>query len=117
MYREKLIALRDFLVEEEIPFVFGIYPSHKSVSGERSDLLNWTARMSRGAGIPTYDFWEPLNSSGEPTTVTFLRPIDGHPSPQGYAMAAGYLINELMNEEPIRTLCGQIFQMSNRFLE
>jgi hypothetical protein len=51
--------------------------------------------MAQAAGLPAVNLLPPRQSAGAPTTSLYLLPIDGHPSPRRYAIAAAHLAERL----------------------
>lgn len=105
-YSVALRRLRDSVLERGIVFVFAIYPSHYSVeSPARAELVEWAIRVGVSVNVPTINLLIPLRSSRLPIDPLYLLPLDGHPSPEGYKIAAQFLGTELERLEPIQTLC------------
>ena len=91
-YRTSLDELRASLEEMGVPFIFTIFPSHLSVYRLwESDQLEWLGGAIDEVGIDAVSFLSPMTTDGRTESELYLLPRDGHPSPQGYRVAAEYL--------------------------
>jgi len=99
VYRGDLLALRDTLRARRVPFALAAYPMHFAITRpEKRGQLEWLSETSTAAGITMINLLAPLFRSGLPLDSLYLLPYDGHPSPQGYAVAASYLADRLVSE-------------------
>jgi lysophospholipase L1-like esterase len=107
-YTEALIALRDRLRVQEVGFVLALFPSHLSLrKGGSTEQLEWLTRVGGDAGITTVNLLGPMRESGQPLERLYLLPHDGHPSADGYAVAARFLANALRRGDGLKKSCAQ----------
>ncbi len=100
------MRLRSQLAAANVPLVFAIYPSHLTVYHLwASDQIAWVRTMADSIGIPTIDFTAALRSDGRPKEALYLLPLDGHPSPAGYALTAYVLSNGIDSLPVLRARC------------
>jgi lysophospholipase L1-like esterase len=105
-YRQAFVALRDTLNGRGIPFTLAAYPFYLTVSGRKTpEQINWVVQMAQAAGVPAVNLLPPLQNAGAPTTSLYLLPIDGHPSPRGYAIAAAHLAERLSKTRLLASNC------------
>ena len=105
-YRQAFLALRDTLNGRGIPFTLAAYPFYLTISGKRTpEQINWVVQMAQAAGVPAVNLLPPLKNAGASTTSLYLLPIDGHPSPRGYAIAATDLAERLSKSRPLSSSC------------
>lgn len=91
-YATRLGRLARELDAAHVPLVFAIYPSHLTVYGLwSSDQIDWVRRMADSVGVRSVDFTPALRADGRGKEVLYLLPLDGHPSPAGYAVATHVL--------------------------
>lgn len=101
-YLERLLRLHERTRQLDLPFHLVVYPSHHSVSGPPLDDEVWIVEEARRAGIPTVDILPDFLERGMPVDSLYLLPLDGHPSPAGYAAAAGALEEKLDLDEVLK---------------
>jgi lysophospholipase L1-like esterase len=106
-YRTLLAGLQQALADAGVPLVFAVFPAHHTVYGTwDSDQHEWAVTLGRSLGIETVSFLGPLRSDGRPETELYLLPLDGHPSAEGYRIAAEYLDEVLGVFPPFIEACG-----------
>jgi hypothetical protein len=107
-YTDRLYALHDSLAQKEVPLAVAVYPSHHSVwDSTLNGQLEWLADMLSAREIPWWDFSPVLRESALPDTSLYFLPLDGHPRPIGYRMAADSLSDWLLEQDAVARLCGR----------
>ena len=95
-YQDEMENLHGFINEQEIKFVVAIFPSHHSMRDETlRNPVTWAREMLSAADIDNIDLLPTFLASGNSVEDLHLLPIDGHPNPLGYEIAAKELASEL----------------------
>jgi lysophospholipase L1-like esterase len=96
-YRRRLERLRDEMQTLGLPFAMTIFPSHNSTYRHWDwDQVEWIEGVTRELQLDAVSFLDTLVADGRPETELDLVPLDGHPSPTGYEVAARHLAGELI---------------------
>jgi lysophospholipase L1-like esterase len=96
-YRERLAGLSSMLERAGVPFVLAVFPAHMSVYRRwDSDQLEWLDGVIEELGLTAVKFMPSLTADGRSAEELYLLPYDGHPSPEGYRIAAGHLTDALI---------------------
>jgi lysophospholipase L1-like esterase len=107
-YAEALTKVRGRLRAQGVEFILVLFPSHLSLrKGGSTEQLEWLMRIGAETGITTVNLFAPLADSGQPLDRLYLLPHDGHPSAQGYAVAAAFLAGKLARDRMLQGACGQ----------
>jgi lysophospholipase L1-like esterase len=97
-YEARYGKLVDTLALHGVPLLSTAYPAHLTLFGEWSEeQLAWFDHLSGQLGIEGIPILGALRSSGGLDTDLYLLPIDGHPSPAGYRIAAEALAKGLLD--------------------
>ena len=89
-YASRLRNVRDLLAQRNVAFGFIAFPHPESVStGSGGRDYGWVLQTARDMGIIALDLLPVLGGVGQPVEDLYLVPEDYHPSPLGYAVAAG----------------------------
>ena len=88
-YVAAVLRLRDRLRDRGSGLVLGAYPTHLTLTGgwDRRTLAQVVAAV-REAGVCAVDLTPALAGSGLAIDELYLLPLDGHPTPRGYEIAA-----------------------------
>lgn len=106
IYELRLAALRDSLAARGIPLLLVIYPSHLTIYRMRSEeQVAWVNHAGKEAGLTTVDLLPALRQDGRPVEELFFLPTDGHPRPEGYAIATRELRLVLERLPPLASRC------------
>ncbi|HEY0810251.1 MAG TPA: GDSL-type esterase/lipase family protein [Longimicrobiales bacterium] len=105
-YVARLKALADTLKAKGVDFVFATFPASASFQDSRfhSDALH-IVEAAEMAGIKTVDFSQSLRASGLSVNEMYLLPVDDHPRPKGYSLAASQLSEFLLGRPAFREGC------------
>ncbi len=107
-YRKRLRTLKEGLEGRGIPLVLTVFPSHLSVYDRwESDQLQWLDDIVEAMGIRTVRFLPAFVADGRGETELYLLPRDGHPSPEGYQVAARHLAESLISFRVLPAHCGR----------
>ncbi len=102
-----LAALREDLAAQGVPLLFAIYPDHHAVRNRaHREQIQWAAEMAIGVGLTTIELIQPLLESRLQLADLYLLPLDGHPSPAGYELAAGFLAPAVADAARASARCG-----------
>lgn len=104
-YRQRLLGLRQRLAGEHIPLLFAIYPSHLAVYQHRDEQVRWIEETAIGAGLATVNLTPALQRDGRSQEELYLLPLDGHPSPAGYAVVAPAIEDLLLTLPVVASRC------------
>jgi lysophospholipase L1-like esterase len=103
-YQSRLADLVSMLERARVPLVLAVFPSHNSVYRRwDSDQLDWLDGVIEQLHLNAVRFLPSLVADGRGEQELYLLPHDGHPSPEGYRIAAGHLVDALI---PSRLLPG-----------
>jgi lysophospholipase L1-like esterase len=102
-YEARYERLVDTLAVHGVPLVATSYPAHLTLFGAWSEeQLDWFDHVSAQLGVKGISILDALKSSGGLGTELYLLPIDGHPSPAGYRIAAETLAKGLLDSGHLR---------------
>jgi lysophospholipase L1-like esterase len=106
VYLDGLTALRDRLESQDTRLILALFPSHHSLPKDAPTLLlERVERAGKQAGIPTINLLAALRGSGRPIEALYLLPEDGHPSGQGYQVAASALARQIRRDGWLNASC------------
>ena len=92
-YASHAVHLRQYLSGRGIELLLATFPSAPTLTDySGSDRVTLALAALHTAGIEAVDLMLPLRQSGLSPNDLYLFPHDGHPSPQGYAVAAEALV-------------------------
>jgi lysophospholipase L1-like esterase len=105
-YVTRLKMLADTLKRSGVDFVFATYPASASFKDARyhSDAVH-IIEAAEQAGIKTVDFAQSLRASRLSVDEIYLLPVDDHPRPKGYSLAASQLSEVLLERPAFREGC------------
>ncbi len=105
-YTARLHALANSLRERQVEFVFATYPAVDGFgTSARYEKARRIIASADSAGIPTVDLLTGLQDSGKDIEELYFVPVDDHPRPEGYAVAAAQLSNTLVELPVLRSHC------------
>lgn len=105
-YTARLLALASSLRERQVEFVFATYPAvHGFGTSARYQEARRITASADSAGIPTVDLLTGLQNSGKAIEELYFVPLDDHPRPEGYAIAAAQLSNALVELPALHSQC------------
>lgn len=107
LYMKDLYDLADRLSEQNLEFVFVVYPGHHYVRGELfDDLPDWAEKTGVAGNIPTLNLGNALRQGlGDDVEAGFSLPYDGHPSKLGYQLAGEAMADYLLQQTGIKAFC------------
>ena len=107
LYMNDLYALADRLREQNLEFVFIVYPGHHNVREVQSnDLPVWAEKTGMAGNIPTLNLASALRQGlGDDVDAGYLLPHDGHPSKLGYQLAGEVMADYLLQQTGLKAIC------------
>ena len=91
-YTELVVEIRDLLAAKGIALIFAAYPWPEHVyADEAAGSIPMLRDSLRRARIDVVDLRAALAASGLSLEELYLLPLDDHPAPAGYDLAAAYL--------------------------
>ena len=103
-YGELLLAMRDTLKSRGVQLVLAMYPWSRELIGA-SENSRWMEQFAIDKGITVVNPLPRLQASRLPDTTLYLLPEDGHPSPEGYAIAADAVAARLLQGAVVPASC------------
>jgi len=94
-YFNELTSLTKQLEENDTPFIFVVYPNHKTISSGKYSLDSILDRVIK-TNIDVINLTPSILSAPE-NKKAYLLPHDGHASPYGYKIAATHLSQALLS--------------------
>ena len=103
-YGELLLAMRDTLKARGVQLMLAMYPWSRELLGS-SENSRWMERFATEHGITVVNPLPRLQASRLADTTLYLLPEDGHPSPEGYAIAADAVAERLLQGPAVPASC------------
>ena len=107
IYQDTLVKLANKLSNQDIPFVFKIYPGHLDVKGKpANDSLVWAAQTAATNGITTLDLTDTfVQGLSNDIDAGYLLPHDAHASPLGHSLAGSAMAEFLLQQPTVKAFC------------
>lgn len=106
VYRNLLAQEKAILAEAGIPLFFAAYPGWATVYGDHApEEVTSAVAIASALGVPAMDLTTTIRTSGLSVNSAFLLPDDGHPSANGYQVAATRLAEKMMMLGELATRC------------
>lgn len=107
IYQDSLYKLADRLSEQQIPFVFTVYPGHLHIRGQPvNDAPVWAEQTATAKSITTLNLEDALiQGLSADVDAGFLLPHDGHPSKLGHSLAGKAMAEFLLQQPEVKAFC------------
>lgn len=116
LYAARLSEVSEYLHQQNVKFVFAIFPSHHTFSSDHptgtargvEDLI-WATNLARSMKLTTVNILSPLRKAGLKVEDLYLLPYDGHASPKAYRIGAEAIADRMLtaNHVPSASCAGK----------